>query len=168
MYTQHGGSSYKMTVDAPMPGIIPYSNLTGPLSQYTKYSHWFCAETMVSTANLTKWEGASVTAYCQAAGNKYVWSFSFLLAFIVLVAQLLVALMMYGLWLCFCRQAGLHDEISELKDAVTMVTQAQQQHGDNLASWNAPTLRRRVLKGTHGVSLARGDAKANEAVSADG
>ena len=148
------GSSGNTTLNPPMPGIIPFQNLKGPLADITEHSHWLCAQTVVSTANITKFNTATVTAYCEA-GTKYLWGFSFLLTFVVLVIQLIVALIMYGLWVCFCREAGSRAEVSEFKDAAMMITQAQQQHGDGIASWDVPTLKRRVLKGKHGVTVAR-------------
>ena len=143
-----------------MPGIVPFAQNPRP---NIPYGHWTCDYETVATWNISMFTQPTLqhrhtaTAICQA-GNRYVWGFSFLLTFAVCIIQLLFVLVMYGLWFYACYHSGQHEESSQLKDAVMMVTQAQQQHEEDIAGWSAQKLKKRITKGQRGVTLTREDA----------
>jgi hypothetical protein len=46
------------------------------------------------------------------------------------------------------------EEVGEFKDAITMVTQAQEQYGMKIGEWSSSTLQREIVAGKVGISSA--------------
>ena len=145
-----------MSISIPMPGIVPFPNITNTVSEY---DHWLCGTmTIINTNELTQYvdrtDGAgSATGICQA-GSGYIRGFSFLLTFVVCVVQLAFVLVMYALWIdVHWTQAGRRNDSGQFKDAVTMVVQAQRQHGPNIDEWSAKTLQEEIVSGKFGMSF---------------
>jgi hypothetical protein len=126
--------------------MIPY-----PLASTgtSKYTHWLCGTDVYTTETLQ--ESQSIVGTCRA-GSNYAWGFSFLLTFVTSVLTLVFTLMMYGLWYYVHRQKESSVDVGELKDAVTMVTLAQQQYGSKIGEWSSDTLQREVFAGRTGMS----------------
>ena len=88
------------------------------------------------------------------AGTGYVWGFSFLMTFLVAILNLIFVLLIYGLWYFVCRPASPINTTSQFSDAVTLVTKAQQQYGDDVREWEPKKLEKEILKGRHGIKIS--------------
>lgn len=146
-----------------MPGIIPFSNVTtARTGSKSPYTHWICGEKVVDVADIHQfaevygYKDNAATGICQS-GTKYAWGFSFLFTLCVAILHLAFTLEMYALELSAIRTAPPLDRQGakgEFKDAVTLVTQAQGQFGDQVAGWSAEGLRKRLYGGREGMSFA--------------
>jgi uncharacterized membrane protein len=155
---------YLGEVPAPAPGIIPYPSEP---NEVTKYRYWICDLTIIDVKNLTNYarifhsgEEARMTGICRA-GTGYTWGFSFLLTFIVAIMNLVFVLLMYALWLDVLRHHVSHDgdkhKAGYLKDALTMVTTAQQQYGMEIGTWSTRSLSKDIMKGWRGLGHSFSD-----------
>lgn len=131
-----------------MPGMVPYPlDSTGS----SKYTHWLCGTKVYTIETLSG--SSDVVGTCRA-GSNYAWGFSFLLTFVTSVLTLIFTLIMYWLWYEIRRHGKSGLQVGAFKDAVTMVTLAQQQYGSKVGEWSSDTLQREVVAGKVGMSFA--------------
>ena len=135
---------------------------------------WFCEDQVYAIHNFTNYDpyNGTVTAICQA-GNAYQWGFSFLLLFLVCIAQSLFAIIVYALWIEAHRNMAIPprklkrkypsgieewedvDYPSTLSHAVNMVRQAEEVYGDGVKLWSARRLDDVVWRGKEGMRTTR-------------
>lgn len=172
-------------VGNPVPGITDSGspiNLDPPLLSISTwpdnpphYTHWQCGSEYLTTSQITFTLPSTVAemsateidalrfGQCQA-GSSYAWGFSFLLLLTVCIVNLVVVIVMYVLWLSI-RTSRKSDEKSArylVVDAITLASQAQRQYGPDALSWDARTIKKRVIDGKRGMS---DDSKGQEQYS---
>ena len=138
-----------------------YHNLSAPLLDIQTWGTasdglpnvWLCNGMILQTEDL---HSGNVTGICNAGGDGYQWGFSFLLLFFTCLLQFLWGAIMYGLWLQARRGAGaersqaaenMAEKPSVLASAVAMVSQAEQQYGEDIKGWTSKELEKVVWKG---------------------
>lgn len=146
-----------------MPGIVPYSNVTDAEGA-ARFPYWSCGYgQLINSSGLLQSPLYEVSSdsddqsvgVCQA-DQRYAWGFSFLFAFLVAVLHLIFAVLMYALWLPSRNRrkaSGRAAGGGHFPDAVTMVTQAQEQYGARLNEWSAAGLNKDILHGKTGMSF---------------
>lgn len=158
------GDVFESQVAAPMPGIIPFSNDETDPSGKIKYRYWQCgSDQLIDTHGLTQspdfnagFDMADQTVGVCQADQMYVWGFSFLFAVLVAIFHVVFAFLMYALWLWNwkdCKSSNRAVAAGIFPDAVTMVTQAQKQHGIKLDEWTPSGLKREIVHGMSGMSF---------------
>ena len=114
-----------------------------------------CGERIFAADHLQQYNHGvgSVSATCQA-GSGYSWGFSFLLTFVTSVLNLVFVILMYLIATEARRHGEWTKDVGEFKDAVTMVTLAQQQYGDKIGDWSSSTLQKEIVGGQVGMTFS--------------
>ena len=128
-------------------------------------SYWACNEYILNTADLYN---GNVTGTCTASDH-YQWGFSFLLLFIVSIMNLIVAVLLYALWLEaglytrpgrkeYLKKHGYLDDSwkpaygpSVAGDAVNVVKQMEALYGTDVGRWTSYELDTVVWRGSKGM-----------------
>lgn len=152
-------SSANLTLQPPLVAITRY------LDQGNQPSHWNCNGRIFSSSSFLPYDPdipqSGQNGVCRS-GSRFAWGFSFLLLFVTACLNLVFALVMYLIWLSTREKTTtmsdgsvpIKREHNIVLDAIALSTQAQEHYGQDVAKWNARSVKHRILKGRKGMTRA--------------